>query len=191
MGLAQRKLLTEDDYLAYEAEALDRHEFLGGEVHAMAGASVRHNRIAGNLFSRLHMAAAGTPCMVLMSDVKLRLDSGNIYYYPDLMLACDPTDNDPYARARPCLVVEVASPGTANIDRREKWAAYQRIQTLREYLIVDQDEIRIELRRRENLRDWSLTTFEAGEVLELACLPGFSIAVDDIYRDLPPVKDTV
>jgi hypothetical protein len=60
MGLAQRRLLTEDDYLAYEAEALDRHEFLGGEVHAMAGASVRHNRIAGNLFSRLHVAAAGT-----------------------------------------------------------------------------------------------------------------------------------
>jgi len=189
MGLAQRRLLTEDDYLAYEAQAFERHEFVGGEVHAMAGASVRHNRIAGNLFSRLHSATAGTPCMVLMSDVKLRLDSGNIYYYPDVMLACDPTDNDAYARARPCLIVEVASPGTANIDRREKWAAYQRIQTLREYLIVDQDEIRIELRRRENLRDWSLTTFEAGEVLELASLPGFSIPVDDIYRDLPPVED--
>jgi Uma2 family endonuclease len=188
MGLAQRRLLTEDDYLAFEAQAIERHEFVGGEVHAMDGTSVRHNRIAGNMARRLDAAADGTPCMVLMSDVKLRLDSGNIYYYPDLMLACDPTDNDPYARARPCLTVEVASPRTANIDRREKWAAYQGIQTLREYLIVDQDEIRIELRRRENLRDWSLSTFEAGEVLELACLPGFSIAVDDIYRDLPPVE---
>lgn len=188
MGLAQRRLLSEDDYLAFEAEATERHEFLGGEVYAMAGASVRHNRIAGNLFSRLHAAAAGTPCMVLMSDVRLRLDSGNTCYYPDVMLACDPTDNDPYTRARPCLIVEVASPGTANIDRREKWAAYQRIQTLREYLIVDQDELRVELRRRENLRDWSLATFEVGEVLELACLPGLKIAIDDIYRHLPPTQ---
>ena len=186
MGLAQRRLLTEDDYLAYEAEAFERHEFVGGEAHAMAGASVRHNRIALNILRRLDAASAGTPCMVLMSDVRLRLEAGNTYYYPDLMLACDPTDNDPYARARPCLIVEVASPGTANIDRREKWAAYQRIQTLREYLIVDQDEIRIELRRRENLGDWSLTTFEAGEVLELACLDGLKIPVADIYRDLPP-----
>lgn len=186
MTLAHRKLLTEDEYLAFEAGAEVRHEFVGGEVHAMAGASVRHNRIAFNIARRLDAVASGTPCMVLMSDVRLRLDSGNTYYYPDVMLACDPADNDAYARARPCLIVEVASPGTANIDRREKWAAYQRIQTLREYLIVDQDEVRIELRRRENLREWSLSTFEAGEVLELACLDGLKIAVDDIYRDLPP-----
>jgi len=187
MPLAQRKLMTEDDYLAFEASAEQRHEFVGGAIHAMAGASVRHNRIAGNLFSRLHGAVAGTTCLVLMSDVKLRLDAGRTYYYPDLMLACDPTDDDAYARSRPCLIIEVASPATSSIDRREKWAAYQGIQTLREYLIVDQDQVRIELRRRENLREWSLTTFEAGEVLDLVCLPGLKIPLDDIYRDLPPV----
>ncbi len=187
MALPQCRLLSEDDYLAFEAAQQMRHEFVGGEAHAMAGASVRHNRIVFNIARRLDAVASGTPCLVLMSDVKLRLEAGNTYYYPDVMLACDPTDNDPYARARPCLIVEVASPGTSNIDRREKWAAYQRIQTLREYLIVDQDEVRIELRRRENLRDWSLRSFEAGEVLELACLDDLKIPVDDIYRDLPPV----
>lgn len=186
MAHAHRGLLTEDDYLVFETKAADRHEFVGGEIHAMTGTGVRHNRIAGNLFSRLHAAVAGTTCMVLMSDVKLRLNAGSTYYYPDVMLAGDPTDNDPYAKARPCLIVEVASPATASIDRREKWAAYQTVQTLREYLIVDQDEPRVEVRRRENLREWSITQFEAGDVLELACLNGLKLPVDDIYRDLPP-----
>lgn len=187
MTLALRRLLTEDDYLAFEMTATARHEFVGGEIHAMTGTSVRHNRIAGNLFSRLHAEVAGTPCVVLMSDVKLRVDNGATYYYPDVMLVRDPTDNDAYARARPCLIVEVASPATASIDRREKWAAYQNIQTLREYLIVEQDEMRVELRRRENLREWSITQFDAGDTLELACVDGMQIAVAEIYRDLPPV----
>lgn len=125
MAPAQRRLLTEDDYLAFEMKAETRHEFVGGEVHAMAGASVRHNRIAFDIARRLDAAAGGSSCVVLMSDIKLCLDSGNTYYYPDVMLACDPTDNDAYARARPCLIVEVASAATASIDRREKWAAFQ------------------------------------------------------------------
>lgn len=189
MRLAQRKLLTEDDYLALEARAERRHEFVCGEIHAMAGASVRHNRIAGNFFVRLHAAVSGTPCMVLMSDVKLRLHHGPTYYYPDVMLACDPTDNDPYVRARPCLIIEVASPATAAIDRREKWAAYQGIQTLQEYLIADQDRVHIELRRRENLREWSVRDFGPGETVELVCLDGLRLSVDEIYRDLPPVQE--
>ena len=178
-------LMSVLDYLKFEEASETKHEYVAGEVYALAGASRRHNRIAMNIAASLLAVSRGGPCRVSISDIKLRA-SEEVYYYPDVMLACDPTDNDAYAKARPCLIVEVASPATASIDRREKWAAYQTIQTLREYLIVDQDEVRVELRRRENLREWSITQFEAGDVVELACLPGLKLPVDDLYRDLPP-----
>jgi Uma2 family endonuclease len=115
--------LSLEDYLDFEEQSATRHEFVAGQIHALAGASRRHNRIAGNIFARLLAAARGTPCRVYMSDVKLKV-ADDVVYYPDVMVACGPPGEHPHLETEPCVVVEVLSPGTEQIDRREKLLAY-------------------------------------------------------------------
>jgi len=126
--------LSVEDYLEMEKTATVRHEYVAGEVYAMTGASRRHNRIAGNVYRRLADAAAGGPCRVYMETVKLRKD---IFYYPEVMVACGSEPENPYYEDAPCLVVEVVSPSTESTDRREKLAAYKRVPGLKAYLILD------------------------------------------------------
>ena len=112
--------LSVPDYLAFEESSEIKHEYINGEIYAMAGTSVRHNRIVGNLYTRLLERMRGSPCEVFFVDVKLHLQQlrQDIFYYPDVMVCCDPQDREPYYRTRPCLVVEVLSSGTARIDQR-------------------------------------------------------------------------
>ncbi|MFA7243481.1 MAG: Uma2 family endonuclease [Sulfuricellaceae bacterium] len=102
------KPLSEADYLAQEAESSVRHELVGGSAYAIASASVKHNRIALNLATRLNIATQNSQCQVFISNVKLRADSFPTYYYPDIMLVCDPSDDDPLVKTRPCLLLQDA-----------------------------------------------------------------------------------
>jgi Uma2 family endonuclease len=186
MQQTQHKPLGEDEYLEAEATSSVRHELIGGQAYTMAGASVRHNRIALNLASRL-LAADGADCQVYISDIKLKADSQPTYYYPDVMLVCDKSDDDPLIKTRPCLLAEVLSSATEAIDRREKLAAYQRLPSLKEYLLIDQDQPRVELYRRQNLREWVLQTLTPPDELKLECL-GLTLPAADLYAGLPPVE---
>jgi len=177
--------LSEADYLEMEARSPVRHEFVGGQEYAMAGASVRHNRIAGKLYASL-LAKAPRACQVLIGDVKLKADAWPTYYYPDVMLVCDPDDNDPLIKTRPCLLAEVLSPTTEAIDRREKLTAYQRLPSLREYLLIAQDEMRVEFYRRLNLREWILEIHTPGDVLKLACVD-LELPIESLYDGLETV----
>lgn len=181
MGFAVVKPITEDEYLASEAASPVKREYLFGLVHAMAGASERHNMIALTVASACHAAARGGTCRTFMSDMRLRLDAGNIYYYPDVMVVCDALDNDPMFKTAPSLIVEVMSPATEAIDRREKLAAYRRLPSLREYVLIAQDEVKVEVYRRVSPREWGLSAFGAGDSLELVCLP-LTLPVAEIYR---------
>jgi Uma2 family endonuclease len=149
---ASHDSLTVDEYLKLEESATVRHEYVGGEIFAMVGATKRHNRIVGNMYSRLWGAARGGDCRVYSESVKLRV-ADDVIYYPDLMVACGPEGNDPLVEDDPCLVVEVASPSTETTDRREKLAAYKRMPGLRAYLIVAQDRSWVEhhLRGEDNI----------------------------------------
>ena len=180
MVQALLKPLTEDEYLAAESSAPLRHEFVYGTAYAMAGGSANHNRIAGNLFSRM-LTAEGHACQPFISDMKLRLEAGGLYYYPDVMLVCDPHDDEQQFKTSPCLVAEVLSPRTDSTDRREKWAAYQKLPSLREYLLLSQDRPYIELYARANLRQWRLTVLEASDTLTLNCI-SLVLPVQDLYR---------
>ncbi|MES2943294.1 MAG: Uma2 family endonuclease [Pseudomonadota bacterium] len=180
MNPALLKPLTEDDYLTGEAQASVRHEFVHGAVYAMAGGSANHNRIADHLYARLLSGAEGG-CEPFIGDMKLRLDAGNLFYYPDVMLVCDPLDNEAYFKTSPCLVAEVLSPSTESTDRREKWAAYQKLPSLREYILLAQDRPYIEVYKRVNLRQWSLTVLEAADTLVLSG-GNLSISLQDLYR---------
>jgi Uma2 family endonuclease len=124
MAFAQRHdALTEAQYLRQEEAATVRHEYVGGEIHAMASASERHNRIAGNVFYHLRAATRGKTCRAFMADMKLRIAQPLTYYYPDVMLVCDPADDHPLYKQAPCFIAEVLSPATLAVDQREKWAA--------------------------------------------------------------------
>src|SRR6266404_4951317 len=120
--LAQSQhLLSVEDYLKGERVSEIRHEYVGGYVYAMAEASDDHNRIAGNIFGELHQRLRGKRCEPFMADMKLKISGGHAFYYPDVLVAGDPSDKARYFRERPTVVFEVLSPETERSDHREKW----------------------------------------------------------------------
>ena len=175
------RFIDVETYLAEELASDIRHEYVAGQVYAMTGASVAHNLIGLNLATLLRMHLRGGPCRVFMSDLKLRLRLGadDIFYYPDLMVACQADDRAEYWREQPCLVVEIASPSTARIDRREKLWACRQIATLEDYLLVEQDRRALTLFSRG--AGWRPQTLDEADTLHLASV-GLDIAVADIYE---------
>lgn len=186
MGYALKSVpfppVTAGDYFALDAASPLKHEYVNGEVYAMAGASERHNTIAGNLFVKLHTAPGRTRCRPFMGDMRLRLARGATYYYPDVMLVCDPLDVDPLVKTQPCLVAEVTSPSTEATDRREKLAAYLAMPSLREYLILSHLEARVDLYQRSESNDgqWRYSCLRGDDVLPLSCLD-LALSVADLF----------
>ncbi len=171
MGQAMRKpLYDECEYLASESHSPVKREFVAGEVYAMASGTARHNRISLNVATRLDAATRGTPCEVFMADMKVKVEAHRAFYYPDVLLACEPGDDQPLYRSGPCLIVEVLSPSTAGIDEREKWHHYRDIPTLRHYLLIDSESRQVRLRTRAGA-DWLEQTLAEGDTLTLSCGP--------------------
>ena len=173
--------LSIEDYLDMEKTATVRHEYVAGEVYAMVGVSRRHSRIAGNIFRLLAVAASSGPCRVHQSDMKLQIE--DVFYYPDVMVACEDEPEDPYYEDSPCLVVEVVSPGTESTDRREKLAAYRRIPGLKAYLIVDQARMRVERHFRDEEGAWRRGDLVDEGRFSLSC-PETSLSLAEIYEGL-------
>ena len=180
--LAHHQRLRVEDYLAAEDGADVRHEYIDGELYAMTGASRQHGLITLNIAAHLRPRLRGTPCQLFANDMKvrLRIAEQDIFYYPDLLLSCDPDDRETYYCTRPCLLVEVLSESTARIDRREKFLSYQTIPSLRQYLLIDQKERRVEVHRRE--QGWRQEIVTEGGVL-LDCLAA-DLPLDVIYEDV-------
>lgn len=138
------------DYLAFEESSAVRHEFVAGEIRATGGASRAHNKISGNIFAHLHAKLRGGPCEVFMNDFKVRLEVAReeFFYYPDVVVSCHLRDIEKYFLRSPTLVVEVLSPSTETIDRREKHTHYRQAPTLEEYVLVAQDRCEVTVFRR-------------------------------------------
>jgi Uma2 family endonuclease len=172
--------ISEQDYLEGEKVSEIRHEYVDGKIYAMAGSSKRHNRIAGN-FYRLLMAG-NSGCSVYLSDIKVHISERNSYYYPDLLVGCEPDDADDYYLEKPCLIVEVLSDSTARKDRTEKLLAYMNIPSLRVYLLVAQDKQQVEMFYREPEGKWWVQSFDEAEaVIELPCVD-ISVSLADLYQ---------
>lgn len=177
------RLPSVEEYLDLEEAATVRHEYVGGALYALAGATKRHNRIAGNIFARLWSAARGGPCRVYSSDVKLKV-AEDVFYYPDVMVACGPEGENPVYEEAPCLVVEVVSPGTESIDRREKLLAYKRLSIVEAYLIVDQEKARVERHWRDEQGSWwQAEILGEGSVL-VPCPEKIELTLAEIYEGL-------
>lgn len=180
--LQTRDGISVEAYLASEALSPVKREYVAGRVYAMAGTSVRHNRIALNIAVALIAGLKGSPWQVFFADVKLHIPyhRHDLFYYPDLMICCDPTDAHSHYRERPCLLVEVLSDSTRGIDTREKLIAYTQIDSLQGYLVVDQDRIGASLFRRD--ADWGNQRQERIEArLLLPCAEGLELALADVY----------
>lgn len=180
--LAANRPLTLEEYLAFEGDSPVRHEYVAGYIHAMSGATKRHNRIALNIAAGLMAAARGRPCRVYASDVKLRA-AANIIYYPDVIVACGPEDDDPLVESGPCLVVEVLSPSTQVTDRREKLMFYRQMPGLHAYWIVHQERRLVERHWRGEDGGWRHAELaEHGEVP--APCPDTRLSLDQIYEGI-------
>lgn len=176
--------LSEDDYLRQEAEAEIKHELVSGEAYAMAGASERHNRIALNIAYHLRTVTRGKACRAFMADMKLRIAASSTYYYPDVMLVCDPADEHPIYKQAPCLIAEVLSPATANVDMREKWQAYRALPSVRYYLLVDSERLWARVFFRKEGGDWFEQDLSREDILEVQCDEvRLDLTLDDLYED--------
>jgi len=152
-------LISVEEYLEGERLSEIRHEYVGGKVYAMAGASDDHNRIAINIVSQLVERLRGKRCEPFGADMKLKMPGSEAFYYPDALIACDRSDSATYFRERPTVVFEVLSPDTERIDQREKRFAYSLIPSLKVYVIMAQDKREVTVLRRGKRRQW------VGEVL--------------------------
>jgi Uma2 family endonuclease len=175
--------LTEQEYLEGEAEAEIRHEYVAGQVFAMAGASKVHATLSLNVASMLHSSLRGGPCRTYIADMKVKVSQSSAYYYPDVVATCSATDNAADAPrdhlTEPLLIVEVLSPNTEQIDRREKMLAYRLLPSLVEYALIDQEKHWIELYRRVD-GGWQHLLFGPDTTVEFVSV-GVSIAIADIY----------
>ncbi|CAN5297771.1 Uma2 family endonuclease [soil metagenome] len=180
---AERGFLSVEEYLELEESSTVKHEYVGGMIHALAGASDRHNRIAGNIFAALLGAARGGPCRVYISDMKLQIS--DVFYYPDVMVACEPPETEnPTYRSDPCLLVEVVSGSTEATDRREKLLVYRNIPTVRAYLIVEQDQRRIERHFRDDEGAWCRAELMDEGGFPLPCPPDAELSLAEAYEGL-------
>jgi Uma2 family endonuclease len=186
MQIAEYTRMSEEDYLALEARSPVKHEYVDGNVYAMTGASLRHNVIAGNIFALLRAHLRGTPCRAFIGDAKLRVAKARVYYYPDVMVTCDPRHQnvgpaDTVVEA-PKVVIEVLSAATEGTDRREKLLAYKSLPSLDEYVLVGQDEAGIEIHRRRGDIGWEIVTLVPGDPVELRSLE-FATDFPAIYEE--------
>ena len=176
----QTKQITVSEYLEFEQTATTRHEFVNGQIFAVASGSKTHNRIALNLASRALTAAHALDCEVFSSDVKVQTD--DVYYYPDMIVSCE-KDDDKYFERRPCTIVEVISDSTADIDRGEKWQNYQKLESLKTYILLDQTRVTAEVFQRLPDGAWRYEKLEKGNTLKILCLK-LEIPLEDVYQGI-------
>ncbi|MUG96781.1 Uma2 family endonuclease [Scytonema sp. UIC 10036] len=176
--------LTPEEYLQIEEKSDIKHEYIDGYVYAMAGALDPHVTVAGNLFALLRNDVRGTGCRVYITDMKARIESLNRYYYPDVMVTCDQRDRETPAYKRfPCLIVEVLSDSTEAFDRGDKFADYQTLETLKEYVLINTKRQRVECFRRNDEGLWVLQFYTPENKSFQLHSVDFEAAIADLYED--------
>jgi Uma2 family endonuclease len=182
MGVPKLKTkISSAEYLDGEKVSPVKHEYVEGEVYAMVGASDDHYRIVNEFVVALSLHLRDSKCEPFASDTRVR-PIKNVYYYPDVLVSCEENPPDPYSRNEPILIIEVTSPSTEQIDRREKLLFYQAMPSVREYVIADQHRMNVEVHRRQPNGSWITYYFnEKSEIVELTSVD-LSIPLPELYR---------
>lgn len=183
MGVPKlRPKISIEDYLENEKISDVRHEYINGEVFAMAGTSKSHNRIIRNLLNKLQSKLSETDCEAFFVDIKVFIEKFNRFYYPDLLIVCGEDEESEYFTTKPKLIIEVLSPSTSLTDRREKMFVYKEIESLEEYILIEQDKIYAEIyRRREGGELWDWIEYFPEEEIEFASV-NFKMLMSEIYE---------
>jgi Uma2 family endonuclease len=193
MESREERYYTPEEYLALEDAALEKHEYYDGRIYAMTGSTLSHARITMNVQFQLGLQLRGRPCSYFNTDVKVLVSETGLYTYPDASALCgEPRFQEANSAIllNPSVIVEVLSPSTESYDRGEKYTHYKRIPSLREYVLIAQDRVRVERRTRgdDTVAEWGLLSVEElDEVIELPSI-GCTLALRDVYEhvDLPP-----
>jgi Uma2 family endonuclease len=179
---AEKLKISIDDYLEGELISEIKHEYINGEVYAMAGAKRAHNLISMNLANLLFNHLRDTPCRVFVADMKVGVltATDDIFYYPDVQVSCEKNGNDHY-NAEPKLIIEVLSDSTERKDRVEKFHTYRKLSSLEEYVLVAQDCLRVEIYRRNS--GWDVELLGEKQSFQFESV-GLALTVADVYRDI-------
>ncbi len=183
MSSPSSTVVTSAEYLTLERRSETRNEYIGGRIYALSGASPRHNVIAANLGREITEQLRGRPCEAYMADLRVKVSATGMYTYPDITAVCgEPQYEDTFfdTLLNPTVIVEVLSDSTEAYDRGEKFAHYRRLESLREYVLVAQDKVRIEHYQREGDR-WIFS--EITETLDLDAID-CHVSVAAIYENV-------
>ncbi len=184
MALVKQKM-TLDEFLAWEDLQPERHEFYNGEVFAMVGGRRIHERVIGNLAYRLRSHLEGSTCQVFAAGMKLQL-TDNTVLYPDILVTCDSADlRADLAMRAPTLLIEVLSPSTQAYDRSQKFALYRQLASLKEYLLIDPETLRVEGFRREPDDRWVLVDMSQDAAMDCASV-GCTVPLAQVFEGVNP-----
>ncbi len=172
--------LSIEDYLASESRGEQRHEYVDGSIFAMVGGTARHNQITSAISSLLRAHLKNKPCTVFMSDMKVQVD--RVFYYPDVMVVCSPVDPESLFQTDPVLLIEVLSKSTEAKDRLEKLVAYKSLPSVKEYILVSQDKVSIDVYCRGE-DGWQLESLSYGDTIKLISVD-FEAAAETFYEDI-------
>lgn len=168
--------ITEEQYLQGELVAEIKHEFIDGEVYAMAGTNEAHNLLSINMLSELRNKLKDTPCRTFIADMKVKV--ANDFFYPDVMVVCQQDNEFEYYKQSPVIIVEVLSKSTRRFDKTAKRLKYQNIPSLEEYVLIEQSIGEIEVFRKKD--HWQSFYYYLGDAITFDSL-GVTVLVEDIY----------
>jgi Uma2 family endonuclease len=171
--------ITIAEYLAMEADSAIRHEYVDGERYPMSDAARAHQILLGNLYFHVRRGAV-PPCQVFTGGVLVGVEEYKSFYYPDIVVCCDGSDPRQQYMTTPCALIEILSPSTVDIDQREKRVAYETLKSLKEYVVVHQDRVRVDAYRED---PWLEISNDLADVLELTSI-GLKLPLSEIYAGL-------
>ncbi|MBD2454006.1 Uma2 family endonuclease [Nostoc sp. FACHB-87] len=178
----QPQKMSIEQYLDWEPLQEYRYEYVNGKVFAMTGGTIPHNDIALNIYRALYPHLRARGCRINVADVKVQVNLNSPYYYPDVVVSCDPRDSNARKFIQyPKIIVEVLSPGTEAKDRGEKFAFYRNMPSLQEYILVESEKISVEFYRRGEGRMWLYSPYTIGEDIIIESVD-FSCGIDSIYE---------
>ncbi len=184
------RYISEDEYLELEAASLEKNEYFDGCIYAMAGATPRHNKIIFSTMTAIGVRLRGHSCDGAGSDQRVKVEATGLLTYPDVLIVCPPErydENDPNSLLNPRVLIEVLSPSTENYDRTEKFEHYKKIESLTDYILIEQNHIWVDHYQRAEDGLWTVRSFNQHE--QIVSLPELELELplDEIYGrlDLP------
>jgi Uma2 family endonuclease len=178
------RYFTPEEYFAWEAQQVERHELIDGRVYAMSGGTKNHSAIAINFLLLIRPHLRGSDCNVFNSDLKVEILNTPNYTYPDLSVTCDDRDRENALYITyPCLIVEVLSSSTEAYDRGKKFEKYRRNPNLVDYVLVSSDEIAIDIYHKNDVGEWVILSYRSSDLVELKSI-GLSVPIEQFYEEI-------